>query len=660
MIKRLLSWGVLTTWLGIAGLILLLFGDEGFDVPFSLLSASLVIVTGPTVIAPLLKRIQVNAKVTSILHWEGVLIDPIGVFIALLCFEWIAPEEAGRWASLSNFAIRIVAGLGIGLAGGFAIDRLIRWRVPPRDVVHVFSLGMAVLVFGIAEHVRPEAGLLAVTVAGFLLGVLAPPQLKSLRQFKAEITDLMVGMLFILLVARLDPERFLNFGLKGWLTVALVMLVIRPLNIFVSSWGQDVSLREKLFLSWVAPRGIVAASMASLFALHLASTGSDRAIFVADFLETFTYSVIAATVVIQGFTAGPLAWLLGVRRRARTGWIIVGAHELGRAMARFVTAHGCNVVLLDTNARAVAAATKEGLQAVCQDARDPDLGDDPRFVGMGNLLALTDNAELNVLLCQHWEDDIGTDHLYRWGTSAAENGNRHDGRLVWSSLSRPTMVSADLERARVRVEMQNDVMPGDENVMPLAAAVGEHVQVELPGQPLEVPAAVDETVTVGPRLVLHKKGAAGLAACVRPRLVFSTDAPDRTAALLAVAERVCEMYTELDPQRLLSALEAREGIASTGLGHGVAVPHTTLPGLERRVCAIVRTTAGLRMASPDGEPVHLMFVMLSPENDDAGHLLMLGEIARLVSDESARHQLRGAENDEELAAVATSLLRNGR
>ena len=307
MIQRLLTIGLLTTGLSTAVAIWLIFD---FPFAFCLLAASLVVVTGPTVIAPLLKRIKVQAKLHGILHWEGVLIDPIGVFIAILCFEWIVVQDHEQ--VLWRFLLRFVWGLGLGIVGGVLVYLLIRIRLIVDEMLNVFALAAAVLIFGLAESFLPEAGLLAVTASGFVLGILGPGQLKRIRHFKAEITDLLIGTLFILLVARLDLDQFIAFGSQGALLVAAVVLVARPLNILNSSWGlKDFNWREKLFLSWVAPRGIVAASMASLFAINL----QEKGIFPqAPFLETFTYSIIISTVVLQGFSAGLLAWALGLKR----------------------------------------------------------------------------------------------------------------------------------------------------------------------------------------------------------------------------------------------------------------------------------------------------------------------------------------------------------
>jgi len=339
MIKRLLSIGVVVTWFGTAGAIRLI-SRAPWEQCF--MAGSLVIVTGPTVIAPLLKRIRVNARLHSILHWEGVLIDPIGVFIALLCYEWIINRDAQD--AFTNLAIRVGGGIAAGVAGGLFIAWVLKRKKVPEELINIFVLGMALATFGAAEAMMSEAGLLAVTVAGFVVGLTGSARLKKIREFKGEITELLIGTLFILLAARLSLDQFQVFGLAGALAVAVVMLVIRPLNIAVCSVGVDLTRRERLFLAWVAPRGIVAASMASLVSINFAQRnatggGGEAVQGIADpmYVETFTYSVIIATIVLQGLTASPMAALLKVKRSDPTGWLIVGAHALGRSVAEFLS-----------------------------------------------------------------------------------------------------------------------------------------------------------------------------------------------------------------------------------------------------------------------------------------------------------------------------------
>ena len=458
VIRRLLTVGVVATWLTTALAIRVLFG---YSLDFALLAGSLVIVTGPTVIAPLLKRIQVQDRLHHILHWEGVLIDPIGVFIAVLCFE--AYGQLTGPAALGNLVFRIATGLAVGVVGALLLAMVMRRRWVPADMANVTALGGAVAIYGGTEVLGhalgfSEAGLLSVVVAGLVLGWLRPEQLHQVRRFKAELTDLLIGLLFVLLVAGLNVEQFVGLGVPGLLLVAVVLLVVRPLAVLLSAHGTGLTWRERLFLGWVAPRGIVAASMASLFALRLGASGEP--LEQARFVETFTYSVIAATVLLHGLTAGPLVRLLGLRRSEPVGWLVVGAHAFGRAVARSLgKGRGVGVVLLDTNPQLVAGATAMGLQAFVADARDPEaLETVSEMAGVGNLLALTDNEDLNALLCQRWAEAFGAKRVFCWRSGAAPGARQgrvgvrgEPGRVVWSGLPKPSVLSAELDLGEAAV-----------------------------------------------------------------------------------------------------------------------------------------------------------------------------------------------------------------
>lgn len=479
VIKRLLSVGILVTWLTTTLAIYLVFETP---VSLALIAGSLVIVTGPTVIAPLLRRIRVTSKLHNILHWEGVLIDPIGVFVALLCFEWVATHSGGT--AIGNFALRIVVGLAFGLIGGMAISYLERKKYVPEDMVNVFALASAVLIFGVTEAVLSEAGLLSVTVAGFVLGVKKPVRLEQIREFKAEITDLLIGTLFILLAARLSFDQFASFGMRGALVVAIVMFVVRPLNIMVCTWGSGMSWREKLFLSWVAPRGIVAASMASLFVLSgkLGSEGPDPR-----FVETFVYSIIISTIILQGFSAGWLARLLGLYDPERKGWLIVGAHPLGQEIARFISnTTSATAVLIDTNSSSVQDAESKGLPAAVGDARNPDTHDFDELLDLhnvGNVLALTDNEDLNTLVCQKWVPVLGEEQVYRWGRISTKSIEQRaeSGVLIWSDLPKPSLIADALTQGAISLYESNSYEDDARELRtPIVSVLGDEVIIDPP------------------------------------------------------------------------------------------------------------------------------------------------------------------------------------
>ncbi|MCP3906104.1 MAG: PTS transporter subunit EIIA [Planctomycetes bacterium] len=647
MIKRLLTVGVVITWLGTAAALHLVLG---LALPYAIVSASLVIVTGPTVIAPMLKRLRVNPKLHGILHWEGVLIDPIGVLIAVLCFEWIIGEK-GSTGALVSLMLRVVAGLGIGVIGGLLIGFLVRRKVVGDETVNVFALGGAVLVFGLAELIQAEAGLLAVTAAGFIFAGSGAARVRDVRRFKGEITDLLIGTLFILLAARLDLEQFRTFGLGGAAVVAIVMVVIRPVSIIICSWGLDLSGREKALLSWVAPRGIVAASMASLIAIEMERAGEGD---IGRFVESFTYSVIIATIVIQGLTAGPLVRLLGLERPQLRGWMIVGAHALGRRLASFLRrSANVPVVLVDSNNRAVHEARRDGAVAVAGDARDTALQDRVELQGVGNVLALTDNDDLNVRLCQIWGEIVGSERVFRCRASDVPHREDDDeiaGHLVWPDLPKPSLVSAELSRLEATTrEGAGDAAALRRFATPIATVTesgGLRLDVDQLGP--------DDPRPSGPTLFLRRT-ADYLRRTLRAELIGPSSATDLRSLFEELVTRAIALQPDLPRDSVVLDLLEREAAAPTAIGHGIAIPHAYCRQLDTRLCAVARLDEEVPFETPDGEPVRIVLMILSPQGDPEGHLATLAEIARILSDAETRAALADARSP----AVIMRLLHAG-
>lgn len=443
-IKMLLSLGAAVTWLLTALLIWLLFR---FSLSFSLLAGSLVMVTGPTVINPLLRRIRVNKNIHCILHWESVLIDPIGVFIAVFCFELV--YQTGPVSALTNFGLRLLTGTTVGTAVGLVAYFLLKRAFIPEEHVTIFSLATALFTYGTCVWIMPESGLLGVVVAGFVLGIMQPEELEKIRKFKLDLTETLIGMIFILLAANLNLQEFRNLGFNGVLLVAAVILVIRPLAVFLSARGSELRLEERLFLSWVAPRGIVAASLASLFTLQLAQADIPGSAF----LEAFTFSVVAVTVIIQGSSAKRVATVLKVRSPRQTGWLIVGAHSLAEQFSAFLQeTTGAYSIIIDTNLRNIYDTQSHGFNAKQANALDAELFDDEELVGVGNLLTLTDNEELNAIICQQWSGLLRNKHCYRWSSSQSEvlTTKKPFGVAVWPQLPKPSAVADEINRGETK------------------------------------------------------------------------------------------------------------------------------------------------------------------------------------------------------------------
>jgi len=639
IIRNLLTVGVLTTWLCTSAVIWLVMG---YEPTFALLAGTLVTVTGPTVISPILKRIRLQWNLHHILHWEGVLIDPIGVFLAVLAYEWVV--MGGGELAFVNLVLRLVGGLVIGFGAGELICWLLRHRFIPEDMINVFMLSSAVATFGLTDAFISESGLLAVTVAGLIVGSRQPPGLEPIIEFKSVITDLLIGFIFILLTARLDLAQFATFGWKGFLIVGAVVALIRPLAITLSSWGQDLDWREKLFLSWVAPRGVVAASMASLFTLSLSEQGSYEN---PAFIETFVYSVIIVTVVLQGFSAGPLAGLLRLPAKPRMGWLIVGAHPVARAVAKFLRdQRQVPVALIDGNRRAVGEAQAEGLVAFFADAREvAQLEERDELRGIGRLLAFTDNEDLNELLCQKWAGAFGKDHVYRWAT-IQKNQEGTIGTVLWSWMPKPSMISSEImlgDAAIIELTGERIRTPG--NLAALMTANPREVLLD-PGPETRLKADKPEPVS----LYLQRE-ADHLLQALRPELVLSVEAKNRSELLEQLVTHLSGQFPELSISRTLQEIQERENAAPTLLGHGIALPHAHLSGLSETIAVLAQIPDGMTYYAGEDEPVRLVFLLLSPPEQPEMHLAVLGEIARLCSDEQVRDQLMACDDMEEILVI---------
>ena len=642
VIRRLLTVGVVVTWGATALAIYLLYG---FDPTFCMLAGSLVIVTGPTVIQPILKRIRLNWNLHHTLHWEGVLIDPIGVFAAVLAFEWAV--GGGGEQALLNLGLRIVGGLAIGYTVGEFASWLLRRRFVPEELLNVFMVGIAILVFAVTEALIAEGGLLGVTVAGLVIGARKPPSLKSIVEFKSVITDLLIGFVFILLTARLELVQFAEFGIKGFLLVGLVIAVVRPLAIGACTFGSEINWRERVFLSWVAPRGVVAASMASLFALTLAEQPQVSAA-LPKFLESFVYSVIFVTVVLQGFSAGPLASLLRVLEKPAQGWIIVGAHALGRAFASFLRdVRGVPVILVDGNRKAVLEAQQEGHAALMADARETDeLEERDELQGIGRLLAFTDNEDLNELLCKKWEPTFGKQNVFRWSDTKSES-ERATGHVLWTWMPKPSMISSELVLGEAAiVELEGERLESPRGLAALLSANANEVLLD-PGPSSKLKTAK----SAAPRTLYLQREADYLLNALRPDLVVRLEVEDKAAVFRSLADVVASAVPSLDADEIFDDVSLREATMPTGLGRAVALPHTRLAKLTTPICAVAQLRPPVHFDGAEDEAVSLVFLLLSPKDQPELHLAILGEIARLVADATVRDQLVEAHQPDEMIGL---------
>ncbi|MDJ0669574.1 MAG: cation:proton antiporter [Microcystis sp. M53598_WE2] len=381
----LIGGGMAAHWLG------------EFPWPIAFLYASLVVVTGPTVIGPLLKQVAVDRRVATLLEGEGVLIDPVGAILAVVVLNTIIDSHARPMEIITGLTLRLGIGAAIGIAGGGLLSFIIKTcNFLTFELKNLVVLAGVWGLFGLSQFSRSESGLMAVVMAGIVLKAAAVPDERLLRRFKGQLTTLCVSVLFILLAADLSIASVIALGWGSVLTVLVLMLVVRPLSVALCTLKSDLNWRHKLFIAWVAPRGIVSASVASLFAILLTRAGING----GEAIKALVFLTILMTVFIQGLTARWVAKGLKITSSAATGAVIVGCNPLGRLIGCLFQEQGENVVLIDTDARACEQAEEDGLTVLQSSALDTKILQEAGIESMGTFLVLTNNSEVNLVLAQ--------------------------------------------------------------------------------------------------------------------------------------------------------------------------------------------------------------------------------------------------------------------
>lgn len=385
----------------------------GWPLDVSLLFGAIVSVTGPTVITPILRKVRVNRRVRATLESESVIADPLGVILAAVVFTAMTSPEGVAYAA-PHALQTLAAGAAIGaMAAGLVWLFAGRFQLLPAKFARLAILGAALAAYTAAELVAHEAGVLAAAVAGIIIGSLDIPHKRQVEEFKGDVASIAISAVFILLAASLEPRDLKALGWAGLGVVILLMFVVRPFTVFLTTFGSELRSNEKLFVSLLGPRGIVAASVATFFSLELVDAGYEggRA------LVALVFAVVLTTVLVEGTAAGWLARRLRVMDKVT---IIVGAGETGRLLAEGLGGAGENVSLIDSDEALCALAVDAPLVRVfCADATDPSV---LRSAGVENarcLVAATPSDKVNLLVCQVARAEFEIPRLVARANSAA-------------------------------------------------------------------------------------------------------------------------------------------------------------------------------------------------------------------------------------------------
>jgi len=441
MVTNLVTIGAVITWGCITPAAHYLMG---FDWPVAFLFGALVVVTGPTVIVPMLRTVQPKAKLASILRWEGIVIDPIGALFAVLVYEYVAVTADPTTHVLYALGLTLVIGFGIGAAAGYFIGVALRNNVFPHYLRNTAVLTIMLGVFVGSNLLQHESGLLTVTVMGIWLANMRGVDIADILEFKETLTVLLISALFILLAARLDSSAMLGLGIGAFGVLFVVMFVARPLSIWTSALGTSLTSKDKWFLSWVAPRGIVAAAISSLFAIKLEELG----VHGASSIVPLVFFIIIGTVVIQSLTAGPWAKFLGVKEGSNQGLLIFGASKFSRELASQLLAKNIKVILADSNWDSIRQARMENIPVYFGNPASEHAANYMDLSGIGRVLVMSPYRQLNPLVSFHFQDLYGTEKVFGLNNNEANVGSgRH--QLSESYLKRLCLFGESISYAKI-------------------------------------------------------------------------------------------------------------------------------------------------------------------------------------------------------------------
>ena len=424
-VKRLVSIGAIFAF-GLGSLAAKGIGD--LDWPVALVFGAIMVVTGPTVIIPLLRQARLNRRTASYLKWEGIINDPIGALAAVLIFQFFVYSGGGDPLDsvLISLGIGSVAAVLIGGGAALLIGWAFRNAYVPEYLKAPVMLAGVLVVFAASNMVQHEAGLLAVTLMGMVLGNLELPNFEEMRRFKEYITILLVSSVFVLLTADLDPVTISHLDWHAIALVASMLIIVRPLAILLATIGADMKWNERLLLSWIAPRGIVAAAVAGLFGPEMLDAGYED----AELLLPLVFAMVLSTVTLHGFTISWLAKRLDLAT-PDDGVLIVGASPWTTELAESLSKElNLSVLLVDSSWHRLREARLAGVNVIYGEILSDELQLSLQLNGVNVVLAATSNDAYNALVCRNFAGRLEHDREFQLPMYAPDEGNRQKSKAV--------------------------------------------------------------------------------------------------------------------------------------------------------------------------------------------------------------------------------------
>lgn len=489
-VRNMVTWGALVTWLLTAWAACQVLG---LPLPSALVLGSILVVTGPTVIGPMLRHIQPSPRVGAIAKWEGIVIDPVGAVLAVLVFEAVTHAGAGSIVQVAfkgMLSAVLIGGVVGSLFAWILITAMKRYWIP--DFLENACLVMSVITaYTISDLLQHESGLFTVTLMGILISNQKSVTIHHIIEFKENLRTILISVLFILLVTCLRTDHLRQINMNHALFLALLIFVIRPAAVFLSTFWSSIDWREKLLLSWLAPRGVVAAAVASVFGFRLAEGG--------EMMVATTFLVIFVTVIFYGLSVAPLARFLGLATPDPQGVLLGGANRFARALAKAIQDEGFSVMLIDSNRINIRRARMMNLSAECADLLSKDAVNEFQLIGIGRMLALTPNHEINSLAALRYAELFGRNSVYQLCSDVHQDDKTSmsphlRGRLLFSSkahfgeLQRRISEAGKVSSTSLTEEFSyQDYLEqyGDRALVLCLVRNGKHLVLNEPGKPVE-------------------------------------------------------------------------------------------------------------------------------------------------------------------------------
>jgi CPA1 family monovalent cation:H+ antiporter len=486
VIRNLVTVGVLVTWgiTAVAARTIMAFPWE-----LALLFGAIVVVTGPTVIMPMLRTIRPSENIANVLRWEGILIDPLGASLAVLAYQFILSKglDGNVAHGLFVFGKILFFGVGLGALAGFLFGTVLRRDLMPQYLQNVATLACVCTVFVLSNLLETESGLLTVTVMGLVLANMRITGLEDILAFKESLGLVLISTLFLVLSARVGFESFFSLGWKSLGVFAVIQFLSRPLSVQLSALGSKLSANERHLLAWIAPRGIVSAAIASLFAFRLTGAGYAQ----AGQMVPLTFLVIMGTILLQGATAGAIARWLGVAEPEPKGLLIIGVNPFTQVLAVELKKNGFRVRLTDQDWSATREAVMMGIETYWGNPVSEHADRHLDLVGLGYLLAITPQVELNLLVTHYYRSQFDHGKIYaiknaQQGAAEAKYKTRYLGAsLFGDAVTYDRLHGLVADGARIKTTLltsefsyEDYLRQGDATRLPLFAVdLGDNLHV---------------------------------------------------------------------------------------------------------------------------------------------------------------------------------------